>query len=143
VRTVDPAQYQRRMDSFDFDMTVGGQGQSLSPGNEQRDFFTCAKAREEGSRNASGICDPAIDELVELVINAPDRDELVARTRALDRVLLAHDFLIPHWHIRSFRIAYWDKFGRPPRSPRFDIGLDSWWIDPEKERALAEARRTL
>jgi microcin C transport system substrate-binding protein len=143
VRTVDPAQYQRRMDSFDYDMTVGGQGQSLSPGNEQRDFFTCAKAREEGSRNASGICDPAIDELVELVINAPDRAELVARTRALDRVLLAYDFLIPHWHIQSFRVAYWDKFGRPARSPRYDIGLESWWIDPAKERALAEARRTL
>ncbi|PWS39287.1 hypothetical protein DFH01_03600 [Falsiroseomonas bella] len=143
VRTVDPAQYQRRMDSFDYDMTVGGQGQSLSPGNEQRDFFTCAKAREEGSRNASGICDPAIDALVELVINAPDREELVARTRALDRVLLAHDFLIPHWHIQSFRVAYWDKFGRPPRNPRFDIGLDTWWVDPAKERALAEARRTL
>jgi microcin C transport system substrate-binding protein len=143
VRTVDPAQYQRRMDSFDYDMTVGGQGQSLSPGNEQRDFFTCAKAREEGSRNASGICDPAIDALVELVISAPDREELVARTRALDRVLLSHDFLIPHWHIQSFRVAYWDKFGRPPRNPRFDIGLDSWWIDPARERALAEARRTL
>ncbi len=143
VRTVDPAQYQRRMDSFDYDMTLGGQGQSLSPGNEQRDFFTCAKSREEGSRNISGICDPAIDALVELVVNAPDRAELVARTRALDRVLLSHDFLVPHWHIQSFRIAYWDKFGRPPRHPRFDIGLDSWWVDPQREQALAEARRSL
>jgi microcin C transport system substrate-binding protein len=143
VRTVDPAQYQRRMDTFDFDMTIGGQGQSLSPGNEQRDFFTCAKAREEGSRNAQGICDPAIDELVELVVNAPDRAELVARTRAMDRVLLWNHFLVPHWHIQTFRIAYWDKFGRPERTPKFDIGLDSWWIDPAKERALTEARRTL
>ncbi|MBX9700273.1 MAG: extracellular solute-binding protein, partial [Acetobacteraceae bacterium] len=102
VRTVDPAQYRVRIDAFDFDMTVGGAGQSLSPGNEQRDYWTCEKARQQGSRNISGICDPAIDELVELVINAPDREELVARTRALDRVLLWHNFMIPHWHIQTF-----------------------------------------
>jgi len=143
VRTVDPAQYQRRMDSFDYDMTVGGQGQSLSPGNEQRDFFSCAKSREEGSRNIQGICDPAIDELIEQVITAPDREELVARTRALDRVLLAHDYLVPQWHIQSFRIAWWDKFGRPARNPRFDIGLDAWWVDEAREAALTTARRSL
>ncbi|QYU68519.1 hypothetical protein J4558_27645 [Leptolyngbya sp. 15MV] len=143
VRSVDPAQYQTRIDAFDYDMTVDSMGQSLSPGNEQRDYFTCAKARENGSQNVAGICDPAIDELVELVVNAPDREELVARTRALDRVLLHHHFLIPHWHIQSFRIAYWDKFGRPERSPKYALGLDSWWIDAERERALAEARRTL
>lgn len=113
VRTVDPAQYQTRIDAFDYDMTVDSMSQSLSPGNEQRDYFTCAKARENGSQNVPGICDPAIDELVELVVNAPDRAELVARTRALDRVLLWNHFVIPHWHIQSFRIAFWDKFGRP------------------------------
>jgi microcin C transport system substrate-binding protein len=143
VRTVDPAQYQTRIDAFDYDMTVDSMGQSLSPGNEQRDYFTCAKARENGSQNVPGICDPAIDELVELVVTAPDREELVARTRALDRVLLWSHFLIPHWHIQSFRIAYWDKFGRPERNPKYALGLDSWWIDPLRERALAEARRTL
>ena len=143
VRTVDPAQYQTRVDAFDYDMTVDSLGQSLSPGNEQRDYFTCAKARENGSQNVAGICDPAIDELVELVVNAPDREELVARTRALDRVLLWNHFMVPHWHIQSFRIAYWDKFGRPERNPKYGLGLDSWWIDPAKERALAEARRTL
>jgi len=143
VRTVDPAQYQTRMDSFDFDMTVGGQGQSLSPGNEQRDFFSCAKVSQNGSRNESGICHPAIDELVELVISAPDRQELVARTRALDRVLLWNHYLIPQWHLQSFRIAYWDKFGKPDRNPKYDIGLESWWVDAAKERALIDARRTL
>jgi microcin C transport system substrate-binding protein len=143
VRTVDPAQYQTRIDAFDFDMTIDSIGQSLSPGNEQRDYFTCAKARENGSQNVAGICDPAIDELVELVVNAPDRQELVARTRALDRVLLWNHFVIPHWHIQSFRIAFWDKFGRPERNPRYNLGLDSWWIDPQRERALADARRTL
>lgn len=143
VRTVDPAQYQTRIDAFDYDMTVDVIGQSLSPGNEQRDFFSCAKAQENGSRNVAGICDPVVDELVELVVNAPDREELVARTRALDRVLLWHNFMIPHWHSQTFRIAHWDKFGRPSRNPRYGLGLDSWWIDPARERALAEARRTL
>ena len=143
VRTVDPAQYQTRIDAFDYDMTVDSMGQSLSPGSEQRDYFTCAKAQENGSQNVAGICDPAIDELVDLVVNAPDREELVARTRALDRVLLWNHFIVPQWHIQSFRIAYWDKFGRPERNPRYNLGLDSWWIDPAKERALADARRSL
>ncbi|MFN6953757.1 MAG: extracellular solute-binding protein [Acetobacteraceae bacterium] len=141
VRTVDPAQYQVRMDNFDYDMTVDVIPQSLSPGNEQRDFFTCEKARQNGSQNIAGFCDPAIDELVELVISAPNRAALVARTRALDRVLLHNDFVIPQWHIRSFQIAWWDKFGRPPRPPRYGLGLEAWWVDPERERALAEARR--
>jgi microcin C transport system substrate-binding protein len=141
VRTVDPAQYQVRLDNFDYDMTVDTIPQSLSPGNEQRDFFTCEKARQNGSQNVAGFCDPVLDELVELVINAPNRASLVARTRALDRVLLHNDFVIPQWHIRSFQIAWWDKFGRPPRPPRFGLGLEGWWVDPERERALAEARR--
>ena len=141
VRTVDPAQYRVRMDAFDFDMTVGGAGQSLSPGNEQRDYWTCEKARQNGSRNISGICDPAIDALVELVINAPDREELVARTRALDRVLLWHNFMVPHWHIRTFRIAWWDKLDRPARNPRFNLALDSWWVDPSREGAVEQARQ--
>ncbi len=143
VRSVDPAQYQTRIDAFDYDMTVDSMGQSLSPGNEQRDYFTCAKARENGSQNVAGICDPAIDELVELVVNAPDREELVARTRALDRVLLWNNYVVPHWHLQSFRIAFWDKFGRPDRNPKYNLGLDSWWVAPAKDRALTEARRTL
>jgi microcin C transport system substrate-binding protein len=143
VRTVDPAQYQVRIDAFDYDMTVDVMGQSLSPGNEQRDYWTCEKARENGSRNVAGICDPVVDELVELVVNAPNRQELIHRTRALDRVLLWNHYVIPHWHSRTFRLAWWDKFGRPERNPRYGLGLDSWWVDPARERALAEARRSL
>jgi microcin C transport system substrate-binding protein len=143
VRTVDPAQYQTRIDAFDFDMTVDSMGQSLSPGNEQRDYWTCAKANENGSQNVMGLCNPAVDELVELVVNAPDRESLVARTRALDRVLLWNHLAIPQWHSRSFRIAWWDKFGRPARNPRLGLGLDSWWVDEARERALTEARRQL
>jgi microcin C transport system substrate-binding protein len=143
VRTVDPAQYQVRIDAFDYDMTVDVMGQSLSPGNEQRDYWTCEKARQNGSQNVAGICDPVIDELVELLITAPDREELIHRTRALDRVLLHHHFVIPQWHNRRFWIAFWDRFGRPERNPRYGLGFDSWWIDPTRDRALAEARRGL
>ncbi|GAA0595839.1 extracellular solute-binding protein [Craurococcus roseus] len=141
VRTVDPAQYQVRMDAFDYDMTVDNIGQSLSPGNEQRDFFTCARANDNGSQNVAGICDPVIDELVELVIGAPDREELVARTRALDRVLLWHNYMVPHWHSRTFRVAYWDKLGRPERNPRYRLALDSWWLERGREGAVEQAKR--
>ncbi|MFN8981659.1 MAG: extracellular solute-binding protein, partial [Alphaproteobacteria bacterium] len=144
VRTVDPAQYQVRVDAFDYDMTIDSIGQGFHPGNEQRDYWTCAKARENGSQNVAGICDPVIDELVELVIAAPNQAELTARTRALDRVLLHHNYMIPHWHSRSFRIAFWERFGLPPRMPRFGLGFPAaWWIDPARDAALAEARRNL
>ncbi len=141
VRTVDPAQYQVRMDNFDYDMTVDVIPQGFHPGNEQRDFFTCEKSKQNGSQNIAGFCDPVVDQLVELVIAAPDKAELVARTRALDRVLLHHDYVIPNWHSRSFRIAWWDKFGLPPRHPRFGLGFPTgWWVDPAKARALEAAR---
>jgi len=142
VRTVDTAQYQARTDAFDFDMTVDVFGQSLSPGNEQRDYWTCEKSRQEGSRNSIGVCDPVIDELVELVIAAPDREALITRTRALDRVLLWGHYVVPHWHSRTFRVAFWDKFDRPARPPRYGLGFDTWWIDPVREQRLAEARRS-
>ncbi|UFN48332.1 extracellular solute-binding protein [Roseomonas sp. OT10] len=142
ARTVDPAQYQVRMDAFDYDMTTELFGQSLSPGNEQRDFWTSEKAKEPGSRNTIGLSDPVVDALVELVVNAPDREELIQRTHALDRVLLWSHIVIPHWHSRTFRIAWWDRLGRPERNPRYGLGFDSWWVDPARDRALAEARRS-
>jgi microcin C transport system substrate-binding protein len=141
VRTVDPAQYQVRTDAFDFDMTVGGQGQSLSPGNEQRDYWTCARANDPGTLNTAGICNPVVDELVEMIVNAPDRAELVARTRALDRVLLWNDYMVPQWHSRTFRVAYWDKFGRPPRNPRYALALDSWWVERAREGTVEQGKR--
>ena len=118
VRTVDTSQYKNRLDEFDFDVVVASFGQSLSPGNEQRDFWGSAVADEKGSRNLIGIKDPVIDELIELVIAAPDRKSLVARTRALDRVLLWGHFLIPNWHIPMHRIVYWNKLDRPETPPR-------------------------
>ncbi|MFZ6762363.1 extracellular solute-binding protein [Pseudoroseomonas sp. WGS1072] len=143
ARTVDPAQYQVRMDNFDYDMTVELFGQSLSPGNEQRDYWSSAKAKEPGSRNTIGIADPVVDALIELVISAPDRQALIDRTRALDRVLLWGFYVVPHWHSRSFRIAWWDKFGRPERNPRYNFDLSAWWVDAARDRALPADRRAV
>ena len=137
VRTVDTAQYRKRTDDFDFDMVVSTFGQSLSPGNEQREFWGSAAAMRPGSRNLAGIQSSVIDGLIELVISAPDRKSLITRTRALDRVLLWNHYVIPHWHIRSFRVAFWDKFGRPPKTPIYGLAFDAWWVDKNKSDRLA------
>jgi microcin C transport system substrate-binding protein len=143
VRTVDAAQAQKREDEFDFDVTVDVWRQSLSPGNEQRDFWGSESAGLRGSRNTAGIKDPVVDRLIDLVIAAPDRPALVARTRALDRVLLWGHYVIPHWHLRTYRVVYWDKFARPAVSPKYALGFDTWWVDPQKEAALARRKGEL
>ena len=137
VRTVDTAQYRKRIDDYDFDMVVSTFGQSLSPGNEQREFWGSAAAARPGSRNLAGIQNPAINKLIELVISAPDRKSLITRTRALDRVLLWNHYVIPQWHIRSFRVAFWDIFGRPPKTPIYGLAFDAWWVDRKKVERLA------
>ena len=136
IRVVDDAQYENRMESFDFDVAVGGWGQSHSPGNEQRDYWGSEAADRPGSRNLIGIKDPAIDQLIEALIASPDRETLVARTRALDRALLWGHYLIPMYHIEVDRIAYWDRFGIPETIPMNGVTTDVWWIDPEKDAAL-------
>ncbi|MCX7629558.1 MAG: extracellular solute-binding protein [Geminicoccaceae bacterium] len=141
VRVVDDAQYQRRLEEFDYDMVVAVFPQSLSPGNEQRNFWGSAAARQSGSRNLIGIEDPVVDFLIDKIIQAPDREALITACRALDRVLIWGHYVIPHWHNRETWIAAWDKFARAPKNPRYGIDIFSWWIDPAKERALAEARR--
>ncbi len=115
--------------------------QSQSPGNEQREYWTTAAADRDGSRNYSGIKDPVIDDLVEKLIFAKDRADLVAYSRALDRVLLWGHYVVPQWHVTETRIAWWDKFGIPRPQPTY-IGADieSWWIDADKEAALDAAR---
>ncbi len=132
VRTVDSAQYEYRAKQFDFDMTVGLFPQSSSPGNEQVDYWASVSAATPGSRNLPGVRDPVVDRLIELLIAAPDRAALVARTRALDRVLLWGHYVIPQFHISAFRVAYWDRFGRPAVSPKYELGVDTWWVDPQK-----------
>ena len=140
VRTVDSAQYRRRLDDFDFDVVIGTWGQSLSPGNEQRNYWGSDFAGRPGSRNLVGIKDPVVDALVEGVVNAPDRKSLVAHVRALDRVLQWGHWVIPQWHIPYDRLVYWDRFGRPEVTPTQGVQFDAWWIDPKKAAEL-EAKR--
>lgn len=140
VRTIDSAQYEKRMETFDFDMAVVSFGASLSPGNEQREYWGSQAADEQGSRNLLGIKSPVIDELIEELIKSPDRASLVAHTRALDRVLQLGFFLIPNYHTSVFRVAYWNKFRRPEISPKYGIGFDTWWVDPQAERTI-EAKK--
>ena len=140
VRTVDTSQYQQRIDSFDFDMIVGGWGQSLSPGNEQRYYWHSLAADIQGSRNTPGIRNAVVDALIDLVISAPDRESLINRTRAMDRVLLWNHYVVPHWHLAAYRVLYWDKFGTPAIMPKYDLGVQYWWIDPDLEASLAERR---
>jgi microcin C transport system substrate-binding protein len=140
VRLVDQSQYINRLRSFDFDMFVAGWGESESPGNEQRSFWTSAAADSPAARNYAGIKNPVIDELVELVIKAPDRESLVARTRALDRVLLSGYYVVPNWHLRMQRILYWDKFSRPQVTPRTGTSISYWWFDETKAARLEVER---
>jgi microcin C transport system substrate-binding protein len=137
VRTVDPAQYQKRMEDFDYEMTMDIFAQSLSPGNEQREFWGSEAAKTKGSRNTLGIADPAIDRLIELVVAAPDRESLIMRTRALDRVLLWNGFVAPLYYSTEFWIAYWNRFGRPEKLAKYQPrGISTWWFDADKDKTL-------
>jgi len=130
IRTVDSAQYMRRIDGFDYDVVVGNFPQSQSPGNEQRDFWGSEAAGRHGSANLIGIKNPVIDRLVDRIIFAKDRPELVAASRALDRVLLWNEFVVPQWYAPTERIAYWDRYGQPKVLPSLTPGFPQvWWFD--------------
>ena len=140
VRLVDRSQYINRIRSLDYDMLVLGWGQSASPGNEQRSYWGSYTADEEGTSNYPGIRSAVIDDLIELVIEAPDRESLIVRTRALDRVLLWGHYVIPQYHIRGDRVLYWDKFSRPTTPARSGVYLSRWWYDEDKAARLAEQK---
>ncbi len=130
IRMVDSAQYTRRLNVFDYDIVVGNFAQSESPGNEQRDFWGSDAAGREGSTNLIGVKSAAIDKLVDHVIFAKDRAELVAASRALDRVLQWNEFVVPQWYSPNVRIAYWDRYGQPKVLPALTPGfLQVWWFD--------------
>jgi microcin C transport system substrate-binding protein len=133
---VDASQYINRRKSFDFDMLVHVWGQSLSPGNEQRDYWQSDSAKVEGSFNLAGIRDPVVDKLIDGVVAAKDRHTLVTYARALDRVLLWGHYVIPHWHIKGDRLVFWNKFGRPEVTPLMGYQIDAWWVDPAREARL-------
>ena len=138
LRVVDTSQYVNRFRNFDYDSVTAVLAQSQSPGNEQRDFFSSVAADTPGSRNLAGIKDPVVDALVDRVIFATDRDDLLAATHALDRVLLWNFYVVPQWHLPEVWIAHWNKFGMPEKQPSYSgVDTESWWIDPAKESALA------
>jgi len=134
ARTVDDAQYENRLRSWDYDAVISSWGQSLSPGNEQRGYWGSASADQPGSRNLIGVKDAAIDALIERVIFAKNRSELVASTKALDRVLLWHHFVVPQWTYGKQRTARWDRFGHPDNMPRYAAAAfpTVWWWDAQR-----------
>jgi microcin C transport system substrate-binding protein len=136
IRLVDAAQYQRRVNSFDFDVISRRMSMSDTPGEGLRQVYSSESAAIEGSQNISGIADPAVDALVEAIVAAKSRDELNAACRALDRVLRSIGNWIPAWHKDVHTLAYWDAFGHPAEKPRYARGApEVWWWDEAKAGA--------
>ncbi len=139
IRLIDLAQYKRHLDKFDYDIIIASWGQSLSPGNEQRNYWGSTSANRSGSRNFVGIKNPAIDKLIDKIIFAKDRASLVAATRALDRVLLWNHYAVPQWHSPNERIAYWKRFSRPSKMPSRSVGFPTiWWYDEAKAASMTK-----
>jgi microcin C transport system substrate-binding protein len=140
VRVVDAAQYENRLRQRDFDIIVASWGESLSPGNEQRGFWSSRAADQPGSRNLIGIKNPAIDTLIERVIYTKDREDLVAATKALDRVLLWNFYVVPQWTYGKQRTARWDRFGRPVNLPKYGLAAfpTIWWWDKDKAATVPQ-----
>jgi microcin C transport system substrate-binding protein len=133
-RAVDPAQLQNRMNNFDFDVTTASFGESDSPGNEQKDYWGSAKANAPGSRNYIGVQDPVVDEIIDMLVHAQSREDLVACVHALDRVLQWNFYVIPQWHLSFWRLAWWKGIEKPATLSRVSPGIaDTWWHAPEKK----------
>ena len=143
VRTVDSAQYLRRLETFDYDMISFIWGQSQSPGNEQLGYWGSAAASHNGSRNFAGINDAVVDELIAGLIASPDRESLITRTKALDRVLQWGFYLIPHFHLDYDRLVFWNKFERPEVTPTSGAIFSTWWIDENAARSTIEGLKSL
>lgn len=140
LKTVDSAQYERLTQTFEYDIIVGNWGQSLSPGNEQREFWGSEAAGRNGSRNYVGIKNPAIDALVEKIIFAPDRKQLITACKALDRALIWNHYVVPMWFIAYERTARWDRFGKPDKLPDYSTGFPTiWWWDAGKAKKAGGA----
>ncbi len=135
-RLIDTAQWVKRLEEFDFDMTTQVIQQSLSPGNEQRNRFSMEAADTPGSNNLAGIKDPVVDELIDTIITAPDRESTLIAVKAMDRVLKHNHYVIFQYYGNTHRVAYWNKFVKPDVAPKYALGFDTWWIDAEKEEAL-------
>ncbi len=141
LRIVDPAQLRRRMDDFDFDVVVQRFGFSSIPGDSLRSYFSSQAAALKGSQNLAGMADPVIDALIDKVIAAATRPALVSACKALDRVIRAGRYWVPHWYKASHWIAYWDVFGRPATKPRYARGIpETWWYDANKAQRGPQLR---
>jgi len=143
VRTVDSAQYLRRLETFDYDMISFIWGQSQSPGNEQLGYWGSAAASHNGSRNFAGVNDAVVDELIAGLIASPDRESLITRTKALDRVLQWGFYLIPHFHLDYDRLVFWNKFERPKVTPTSGTIFSTWWINENAARSTVEGLKSL
>jgi microcin C transport system substrate-binding protein len=133
-------QFRKRLDDFDFDITVQRFNFSATPGDSLRSFFSSQAAALNGSQNLAGMADPAIDALIEQIIAAETRPALVTACRALDRVIRSGRYWVPHWYLASHRIAYWDVFGWPEKKPGFARGVpETWWYDAAKAAKLGRA----
>jgi microcin C transport system substrate-binding protein len=140
LRVVDPVQYRKRVDDFDFDMTVQRFAFSSTPGDSLRSYFSSQAAALKGSQNLGGIADPVIDALIERVMAAQDRPSLVTACKVLDRVIRTGRYWIPHWYKASHWIAYWDVFGRPPTKPAYARGIpETWWYDRDRAAKIERA----
>ncbi|WP_119273157.1 extracellular solute-binding protein [Taklimakanibacter deserti] len=138
IRTVDSAQYQNRIRDFDFDVITSVFAQSLSPGNEQREYWGTLAADQKGSRNVIGIKNPVVDKIIDLIIFATNRDELIAATKALDRVLLWNYYMVPDFYRAEQFLPYWNRFGYPEPNPPYALGFPMlWWWDEEKAKKTA------
>jgi microcin C transport system substrate-binding protein len=139
VRLVDPVQYRKRVDDFDFDLTVQRFSFSNTPGDSLRNYFTSQAAAIKGSQNLAGIADPVVDALVDKIIAADTRPALTTACQALDRVIRAGRYWIPHYYLAAHRIAFWDVFGRPAAKPRYGRGIpETWWYDRDKAAKLEQ-----
>lgn len=139
LRMVDPAQYERRIKAFDFDLAIERYGLRLTPGVELKSYWGAEAAALPGSFNLSGIKDPVIDALIDKVVEAKSREELVTACRALDRVLRAGHYWVPQWYKAEHNVAFWNKYSRPAIKPKYDEGwIDTWWFDPDKAAKLQQ-----
>lgn len=136
VRVIDTAQYQKLVETFEFDTMTAVMAQSLSPGNEQYSQWSSAAADEQGSRNYAGIKHPVIDKLIDRIVKAKTRQIQIDTVRALDRILLFNHYVVPQFFGDTYRVAYWNKFSRPAIRPKHALGFNYWWIDLVKEAAL-------
>ena len=139
IRLVDPAQYERRVKSFDFDITTQRYVLPLTPGIEMKNYWGSTSAAIDGSFNLSGIANPAMDALIDKAITANSRQELQTAARAIDRILRSSHYWVPHWYKASYNVAFWNKFSWPQTKPQYSRGIiETWWFDPEKAAKLTQ-----